>query len=209
MKHLCGWLGLMAGVMIVLTGCSSPRITETGRSAVEQFLISTVTERGIQDADFSEYSGKKVFIEYDYLAPQVDKPYVQGVLELHLAESGIIVTRDAKEAEILIQALCGVLATDTSRFAFGTPALPIPLPNTSLNFGIPEIPIFEKLTRRAWSRFSFNILEPGTRKPIATLTGLEASAYYTNWTILLVPFKSYDMPLDIKGGDKTHFRVNW
>lgn len=209
MKHLCGWLGLMAGVMIVLTGCSSPRITETGRSAVEQFLISTVTERGIQDADFSEYSGKKVFIEYDYLAPQVDKPYVQGVLELHLAESGIIVTRDAKEAEILIQALCGVLASDTSRFAFGTPALPIPLPNTSLNFGIPEIPIFEKLTRRAWSRFSFNILEPGTRKPIATLTGLEASAYYTNWTILLIPFKSYDMPLDIKGGDKTHFRVDW
>lgn len=201
--------GLFAGVALLAAGCAGPRITETPRSAVEQFLIATVTERGILDADFSEYSGKKVFLEYEYLAPQVDKPYVQGVLELHLAQSGIIVTRDVKEADVMIQPLCGVLATDTNRFAIGTPPLPIPLPNTNINFGIPEIPLFEKLTRKAWSRFSFNILEPGTRKPIATITGLEASAYYTNWTIILVPFKSYDMPLDIKGGEKTHFKLNW
>ena len=42
-------------------GCSTPRTSDTGRTAVEQFLISTVIENGIGYADFKEYSGKTTF----------------------------------------------------------------------------------------------------------------------------------------------------
>jgi len=66
---------------LILSGCSAPRVTETGRTAVEQFLISTVVDQAIKHADFSPFFGKKIFIEYDYLAPQVDKPYVQESLK--------------------------------------------------------------------------------------------------------------------------------
>ena len=189
-------------------GCSTPRTSDTGRTAVEQFLISTVIENGIGYADFKEYSGKKIFIEYDYLAPQVDKAYVQGFFEMHLASQGLIVSRDPKNAEFIVQILCGVLATDANSIMIGTPVLLFPLPYTSLNIAIPEIPLFKKITRSGYGRFAFNILKAADRSPEKVISGIEASSSYTNWTILLIPFKSHDMPLKIREGSKTTFSVD-
>ena len=196
-------------LLLAVTGCSAPRVTETGRSAVEQFLLSTVVENGIAHADFSQFKDKKIFIEYEYLAPQVDKSYVQGIFEMHLAKNGLIVTRDAKDAELLVQILCGVLATDSNTIMIGSPALPIPIPDTSISVAIPEIPLFKRLTRSGYGRFAFNILEAGTRKPVKTITGIETRSSYTNWTILLIPIRSHDMPLDIREGTKTSVKLDW
>lgn len=195
--------------LFLFCSCSAPRISETGRTAVEQFLISTVIESGISHADFTPYKDKKLFIEYDYLAPQVDKPYIQGYFEMHLAEQGVIVSRDAKDADYLVQILCGVLATDTNKLTIGTPMLPIPIPDTSLNVAIPEVPLLQKLTRTGYSRFAFNILEAKTRKPIQVIKGIETSTQHTNWTILLIPFKSHDMPLKIRSGAETSFDLDY
>ena len=194
--------------MLAVTGCSAPRITETGRSAVEQFLLSTVVENGIAHADFEQFKGKKIFIEYEYLAPQVDKPYVQGIFEMHLAKQGLIVSRDVKNADFIVQIICGVLATDSNNIMIGTPMLPIPLPDTSISVAIPEIPLFKKFTRSGYGRFAFNILKAADRSPEQVISGIEASSSYTNWTILLIPFKSHDMPLQIREGSQTHFAVD-
>lgn len=198
---------LVLGTLFML-GCSSPRTSDTGRTAVEQFLISTVVENGIGYADFTPYKGKKIFIEYDYLAPQVDKPYVQGSFEMHLAQQGLLVCRDAKAADYIVQILCGVLATDAHSIMIGTPTLPIPIPDTSISVAIPEIPLFKKLTRSGYGRFAFNILNAKDRTPVKVIKGIEASTSYTNWTILLIPFKSHDMPLKIREGSETHFNVD-
>ena len=198
---------LLALGTLFMLGCSSPRTSDTGRTAVEQFLISTVVENGIGYADFTPYKGKKIFIEYDYLAPQVDKPYVQGTFEMHLAQQGLQVCRDAKAADYIVQILCGVLATDANSIMIGTPTLPIPIPDTSISVAIPEIPLFKKLTRSGYGRFAFNILNAKDRVPVKVIKGIEASTSYTNWTILLIPFKSHDMPLKIREGSETHFNV--
>ena len=204
-------LGVVAGLLltVVMSGCSAPRVSETGRTAVEQFLISNVVERSIGSVDFRDFAGKKVFIEYDNLDTQVDKAYVKGYLELHLASNGVIVSRDTKDADFVLQIICGALATDTNRFTFGTPALPIPIPDTSLSLAIPEIALFQKLTRAGYGKFSFNILEAQTHKPIRTITGIEAVTRYTNWTILLLPLKSHDMPMSLKEGTQTNFDIDW
>ena len=193
---------------LIAFGCSAPRISDTGRTAVEQFLISTVIENGISYADFKDYAGKKIFIEYDYLAPQVDKAYVQGFFEMHLAQQGLIVCRDPKAADLIVQIICGVLATDTNSIMIGTPVLPIPLPDTSISVAIPEIPLFKKLTRSGYGRFAFNILKAEDRTPEKAINGIEASSTYTNWTILLIPFKSHDMPIQIRERSETHFSMD-
>ena len=199
-------LALALGLLVC--GCANPRITDTGRTAVEQFLISTVVENGIGYADFKSYKGKKIFIEYDYLAPQVDKAYVQGIFEMHLAQQGLQVCRDAKAADYIVQILCGVLATDANSIMIGTPTWPIPIPDTSISVAIPEIPLFKKLTRSGYGRFAFNILNAKDRTPVKVIKGIEASTSYTNWTILLIPYKSHDMPLKIREGSETHFNVD-
>ena len=75
---------------------------------MEQFLISTVVERGIGSVDFSPFFEKKVFVDYEYLDPQVDKSYVKGVFEMHLASHGLTVVREVKDADIIVQIICGV-----------------------------------------------------------------------------------------------------
>ena len=199
---------VIASAIFFMAGCSAPRTSDTGRTAVEQFLLSTVVENGIGYADFKPYSGKKIFIEYDYLAPQVDKAYVQGIFEMHLAKQGLLVCRDVKAAEYIVQIICGVLATDSNTIMIGTPTLPIPLPDTSISVAIPEIPLFKKLTRSGYGRFAFNILNAKDRSPVKVINGIEASSSYTNWTILLIPFKSHDMPLKIREGSETYFNVD-
>ncbi len=176
-----------------LSGCSTPWTTNTQRNAIEQLLLSDVIERGIAAADFRPYAGKKAFLDSSYLEPQTDKAYLLGVLAMKLAQDGIILTEDAKEAELLIQPLCGVLATDYDKILIGTPSLPVPVPNTGISLVIPEISLFQKYARYGYGRFAFNILEAGTRTPVARLTGATTKATYTNWIILLIPFSTTDI----------------
>lgn len=183
-------------LLMLLTACSTPWMTNTARSAVEQYLISTTIERALSSVTFKKFEGQKVFLDYEYFAPQVDKAYAQGVLEFRLAQFGMIIVKKAEESDIIIQPLCGVLATDHHKILIGTPALPIPVPDTGISIVIPEIPLFQKLTRYAYGKFSFVVFESKTRKPIESIPQTRASARYINWVVLLIPFKSHDMRMD-------------
>ena len=180
--------GLLLSYM--LTGCSAPWTTNTQRSAIEQLLLSDVIERGIAAADFHPYAGKKVFLDSTYLEPQTDKAYLLGVLAMKLAQDGLILTGEEKEADLLIQPLCGVLATDYDKILIGTPSLPVPVPDSSISLVIPEIALFQKYDRYGYGRFSFNILEARTRIPVTRLSGVTTQATYTDWIVLLIPFST-------------------
>lgn len=190
-------LPLMALVLLLLlSGCATPWMTNTKRNAIEQYLISSVVERGISSASFKDYRNKKVAMDYTYFDPQTDKQYTQGVLELRLAELGMIVVKKAEEADYIIQPLCGILATDHSKIFLGTPSLPVPVPNANLDIVIPEIPLFQKFTRYGYGKFSFVVYEAKGRKPHAVLPTTRSSARYIDWVILLIPFKTHDMEMD-------------
>jgi hypothetical protein len=182
--------------MFWLCGCTTPWVTNTKRSAIEQYLIATTIENSIGKVDFGRYFEKKAFFDYDYFDPQVDKSYAQGILEMQVAKSGIVVTRKPEQADIIIQVLCGVLGTDYNKFLLGTPSLPIPLPNTGISFAIPEIPIVSRHTRNAYGRFAINIFDAKTRLPIESISGLNASATYNSWIVLLIPFSTHNMDME-------------
>lgn len=175
---------------VLMSACSSPFITNTPRSAVEQLLICTVVERAIGNVDLASYKSKKAFPDYSFLTPQVDKDFVKGYFELHLAASGIIVVKDEASADIIIQPSCGVLATDIDKVLIGTPSLPVPIPEMGVSLVIPEIPIFMHLTRSGYGRFFFTVRDAKSLAPLETISGANAYAEYNNWVVLLVPFKS-------------------
>ena len=185
----------IAGVGAFFCGCSDPMSSNTARTSVEQFLLSDVIEQATDQMKFSAYKGKKAVMDYNYLAPQVDKPVVQGMVERRLAECGVIVVADKKDADIVVQLICPVLATDMSKFLVGTPSLPVPVPDTSVQIVIPEIPLFLKLTRSAHGHFSVNILNAKDASPIEVQKGIRTKAYFINWAVMLVPWESYNMKL--------------
>ncbi len=189
-------LGSVIGSLLLLTaGCSTPNLTNTKRSLIEQLLISTVVERGVRSLDFSTLRGQRVFMDYTHLDPQTDKAFLQGYLELHLSRCGLIVVPERKDAQLVAQVLCGVLATDTRRILIGTPELPIPLPDTNMNFAIPEIPLFSKLTQSCQGRFALNFLDAATSEHRFTIDSIDSWAYHTDWVVLLIPFATHNLPL--------------
>lgn len=183
---------LAAGIALagaVLAGCQSPRITNTARTAVEQMLLSDVIEQGTDQMKFEHYKGRKALMDYKYLDPQVDKPVVQGMVERRLAECGVVVTADAKDADIIIQVLCPVLATEMNKLLIGTPQVPISYPRLlALQIIVPEIPLFMKLTRVGFARFSLNILKASDHTPLEIQKRMFARSEYINWTLLLFPW---------------------
>ena len=73
-------------LLVFLTACSTPWMTNTTRNAVEQYLLSTTVERAVSSMVFEKYANKKAFLDYEYFTPQTDKAYAQGVLESRLAQ---------------------------------------------------------------------------------------------------------------------------
>ena len=183
-------------VSLLVTGCSAPWVTNTARSAVEQYLLAMTIERMTDHAGLEKYKGKKIFFDYGYLAPQTDKDYVKGRLEMIVSKNNCLIVAKQADADVMIQPLCGVLATDHDTFLIGTPPLPVPVPYCDLNIVIPEIPIFKRYNRRAYGRMAFNVFDAKTRKCLETIPFVNASAYQNNWIVLLIPFKSRDFSMD-------------
>ena len=153
-------------------------------------------ERMADHAGLDKYKGKKIFFDYGYLAPQTDKDYVKGRLEMIVSKNNCLIVAKQADADVMIQPLCGVLATDHDTFLIGTPPLPVPVPYCDLNIVIPEIPIFKRYNRRAYGRMAFNVFDAKTRKCLETIPFVNASAYQNNWIVLLIPFKSRDFSMD-------------
>ena len=184
---------LAAALSLFLTSCVDPWMTNTSRNAIEQYMVATVIERISDTANFEKYKGKKIFMDYSLAAPQVDKPYLQGRLEMALSRLGCVMVDKQDKADIMIQVLVGVLGTDHNRIFIGTPALPVPVPETTISVIIPEIPIFKRVHRVAYGRVAFNIFDAKTRKPLEVIPFINESAYFNNYAVLLIPFTTSDM----------------
>ena len=203
MKHL--FLLFAAAVALVCTACSTPSTTNTARNSVEEMLLSAVIERGISSIDFEAYAGKKVNMDYSNLAPQVDKEFLMAYIELHLARYGIVIAKEAADADYIFKATSSVLATDMDKFLLGIPSLPIPIPWANLSIVIPEIPILMRLHRTAWGRFFFNIVDAKTNEPGQVVDGAKADSSFNNWVICFFPFKTHRLPI----GDDTPGKLHW
>lgn len=191
---------LFSAIILLGAACSLPHTTNTARSAVEEGLTCAVVEQALNRADISKYKGKTVFLDYTYLAPQVQKELSMGYMEKCCAANAMPVTREVEKADVIFQLFCGVLATDIDKFLIGTPELPVPVPDTDLSIVIPEIAIFSKYTRTAYARFFLTIIDAKTGRPLETISELNGHASFINWIVLLVPFITHSTGLDNEEG---------
>jgi len=199
------WI-MAPALAFIAAGCVEPRITNTGRSAVEQNLLSHAVERSVDNMSFSAFAGKNAILDYSKLAPQADKEYVCGVLETHLAASGIKVVEKPEEAQIRIRFFCGVLATDNTDMNIGTPALPIPIPYCNLNIAIPEIYLFKRRSRTASCRATAVIYDVKTGEMLAAYRGVQSRTFYNLWVALMIfPFTTRDVEVADTGTTKVDF----
>ncbi|MBR7119603.1 MAG: hypothetical protein IKC77_05340 [Lentisphaeria bacterium] len=189
------WIFVMAiAAALAITGCTEPSITNTGRNAVQELLLSHAVERGLDQMDFRPLNGKKVALDYVYLAPQTYKEYFQACAETALYTSGATVVAKAEEADYIVRLYVGALATESTQWNIGTPTLPVPVPDTTLSIAIPELSLLKRITRNGVARFSALVLDAKTKKPFLVYREVNAVSQYNNWIVFFfIPFHSCDM----------------
>jgi hypothetical protein len=200
------WILIMAAIAaFAITGCTEPSITNTGRNAVQELLLSCAVERGLDQMDFRPLNGKKVVVDYVYLAPQAHKEYFQACAETCLYTSGATIVGKAEEADYIVRLYVGALATESTHWNIGTPTLPVPIPDTSLNIAIPELSLVKRITRNGVARFSALVLDAKTKKPFLVYREVNAVSQYNNWIVFFfIPFHSCDMTTGEVGELKYH-----
>ncbi len=177
----------------IATSCADLYVTNTKRSAIEQMLLNSALQRSIFQLDLKEFEGKTAYMDYSLLKPQTDEELVKALTEIHLAANDIVVAKDSKDADIVIQPSCGVLATDQKKILIGSPQLPVPIPEFGVSLVIPEIPLFMRHLRSGHVSMNYNILDAKTKRPIRAVVGLDSACEHINWAILMVPYVSHNM----------------
>ena len=190
---------------LLLSGCAEPNITRTGRNAIEQLVLSTAADRTVSKMNFRSLKGQQVRIDYSNLAPQVDKNYIQGILEARIAAAGVIIALKPADAKYVLRPLCATLATEDDKIMLGTPQLPIPIPQAGISVIIPELPIFKRVRRFGYCKLSVEILEAKTNKQVRVEGPFISGAVNTNWVVLFFPF----VTRDFKVGDTGKTEVYW
>ena len=194
-----------AAAALFLSGCADPRITNTGRNAIEQLLLTTAVDRSVSKMDFRMLSGEKIRIDYSNLTPQVEKNYIQAALEAKVAAAGAIIALKPEEAKFVLRPVCGTLATEDTKVMFGTPQLPVPIPDMSLSIVIPELPLYKRINRYGVCKLGVEILEAKTNKQARIVGPVISQSINTNWVICFIPFVTRDFEMGEHGPTKIHW----
>ena len=125
------WVAGALGASILLGGCSTWKVTDTQRTAVEQLLLSTSADIAASKIALPSLRGQTAFLD-DKSFEATDKPYAVSALRERLGSSGILLVDDAKAADVIIEARSGALATDNYIFLLGLPAVKIPIPSSTM-----------------------------------------------------------------------------
>ena len=194
-----------AALVLMLSGCADPKITNTGRNAVEQLLLTTAVDRSVAKLGFRMLAKDKVRFDYSLLATQVDKNYVQAAIEASVSAAGGIIALKAGEAKFVLRPVCATLATEDNKVMFGTPQLPVPIPDMSLSLVIPELPIYKRVTRQGVCKLYIEVLDAKTNKQLKLLGPVVSKSINNNWVICFVPFVTRDFDMGEPGPTTFHW----
>lgn len=116
--------GLLVGLGCV--SCASIRVTDPGRTATEQFLISTAATRAIDQLSATALRDRKVYVDSTYLFAGVasnDQSFLVGELRAKLMTNGVRLVPNREDAQIILEVRSGGLSIDRTDYLLGLPAL--------------------------------------------------------------------------------------
>jgi hypothetical protein len=167
----------------VLTGCSSSRETDTGRSATEQLLHSTAVDRATEQLALQVPDGTKVFIDERFVEGQ-DSKYVLGAIRDRLLRRGAHLVEDRAAAAMILEPRLGAHAIDDNRTLFGIPNFGVPIPLAG-NVSVPEIALFKKRTRQGVIKLAATTVDAKTGKLVQQGDPVYGFAQKVDWAALI------------------------
>ena len=121
--------------LLVFASCGTTR----QNSATEQLLLSDAVDRSVARIDFSPLSGKKVYLDTQYIQPVksssfVNSEYIVSSLRQQMMATRCLLQERRDDAEFIVEARVGALGSDGHDVSYGIPA------NSTLNSAMTLVP---------------------------------------------------------------------
>ena len=185
-RHHRSWL-LLGLAALVATGCASTSTSNTARTGTEQILISAAIDRAMSNVRFSDFSGYKVFIDDKYLDGTVDKGYLVGSLRHKVLAAGGSLAAAADAADVVLEARCGGVGTDSQESFIGIPAIGIP----GMPIELPEVKFASRDTQMGTAKIGLICYDPKSGRAVGMGGSASALAHNNDTFVMGIgPFKS-------------------
>ena len=181
----------LAGI-ILFGGCTTNKTTDTARSATEQLLLSTATDRALHSANLMLFANRKVFLDAAYF-DSYDSKYVLGTIRDALSRAGALLEDNAANADIIIEPRSGALATDNSQTLFGIPAFGAPVPLAG-SVQVPELAFYKAERQKSAAKIALLAFAKVSREHIYSSGPLAGKSYDHRYRILFVAWIRTDIP---------------
>ncbi len=188
------WIAAAILLVLVATGCSKVRETAPDRTATEQYLLSTATDRAVSRLIVKLPAGTKVFIDPSRFEAY-DRGYAIGAVRDRFLASGVHLTDNRSDAQAVVEIRSGALSTNESEALVGLPAFSIPIPLTG-DLDLPEVALLKQVRRRGLAKIGFTAywIENGAladrADPVIGVSG------YNDWTFLGIGWHDGDVVPD-------------
>jgi hypothetical protein len=186
--------------LLVEAGCGTTRLTETPRSASEELLLSTAVDRSVSQLNFQLFAGQKVFLDTSNLGDVQQRHYLTSALRQHLLASGALLAKSMEEAEVVVEARAGSVATSRHDSLVGIPQTTLPVAPAGVPAILPEIAIYKKQIHLGVAKVSVFAYRPEEGAALWQSGVCETqSTSRSTWLLGMGPFQSGDVVL--QGGD--------
>jgi hypothetical protein len=145
---------LVLGLSGLGSGCATVRITDTNRTATEQFLVNTATIRAVEQIDFPALRDRRIFIDTTYLsgsaAPSQDQSFLVGELRAKVLQLGGRIANARDQADMIVEVRASSIGVDRYDYLLGIPAGAAGLVNNDVGAS-PELALIKWLRQEGYS----------------------------------------------------------
>lgn len=185
-------MALLAFAALWLGGCVTNNTTAPARSATEQLLLSTATDRALRSANLAVLANRKVFLDATYF-DSYDSKYVLGTIRDALSRAGALLQGDVKSSDIIVEARSGALSIDGSDLLFGIPNMGVPIPLAGA-VQIPEVAFYKSDKQRSTAKIALLAFARESGSHIYSSGPLDGKSYDKHYKILFVSWIRTDVP---------------
>lgn len=173
-------------------GCVTNKITDPARTATEQLLLSTATDRALQSPDFMIFANRKVFLDATYF-DSYDSKYVLGTVRDALSRAGALLQGSAASSDIIIETRSGALSIDSSDTLFGIPNMAVPVPFAGV-LTIPELAFYKSDTQDSTAKIALLAFAKESGAHVYSSGPLDGKSYDQHYRLLFISWIRTDIP---------------
>jgi hypothetical protein len=140
-------------------GCASMRVTNSRSTATEQYLQSQAVSQAIGQLSADVMRDRRVFVDATYLtgsketAPEYS--YLLGELRSRLLTTGVRLTDNRADAQIILEVRSGAVGVDRAEFLLGIPPITFSADSEGNGAATPELAIIKTTSQAGYASVAF------------------------------------------------------